>query len=64
MLEHCNAEAMSSNPVKASKCFIGFIYLQLLKLLGRFSYDLEMKTRQQNRNNARTEIERYDWFIK
>ena len=29
----------------------------------RFSYDLEMKTREQNRNNKRTEIERFDWFI-
>ena len=29
----------------------------------RFSYDLEMKARQQNRNNKRTEIERFDWFI-
>ena len=29
----------------------------------RFPYDLEMKTREQNRNNKRTEIERFDWFI-
>ena len=29
----------------------------------RFSYDLEMKTREQNRNNKRTEIERFDWCI-
>ena len=29
----------------------------------RFSYDLETKTREQNRNNKRTEIGRYDWFI-
>ena len=33
------------------------------KDLKRFSYDLEMKTRVQNKNNKRTEIERYDWFI-
>ena len=32
-------------------------------ILQRFSYDLEMKTREQNRNNKRTEIERFDWFI-
>ena len=32
-------------------------------LLERFSYDLEMKTHEQNRNNKRTEIERFDWFI-
>ena len=31
--------------------------------LERFSYDVEMKTRKQNRNNKRTEIERFDWFI-
>ena len=31
--------------------------------LERFSYDLEMKRREQNRNNKRTEIERFDWFI-
>ena len=29
----------------------------------RFSHDLEMKTREQNRNNKQTEIERFDWFI-
>ena len=29
----------------------------------RFLYDLEMKTRKQNRNNKRTERERFDWFI-
>ena len=31
--------------------------------LRRFSFHLEMKTREQNRNNKRTEIERFDWFI-
>ena len=34
------------------------------KVIERFSYDLEMKTRKQNRNNKYTEIERFDWFIK
>ena len=29
----------------------------------RFSYDLETKTRKQNRNSKRTERERFDWFI-
>ena len=29
----------------------------------RFSYDLEMKKCEQNRNNKRTEVERFDWFI-
>ena len=32
-------------------------------VLERFSSDLEMKTREQNRNNKRMEIERFDWFI-
>ena len=31
--------------------------------LKRFSYDLEITTRQQYRNNQRTETERFDWFI-
>ena len=31
--------------------------------LKRFSHDLEITTRQQYRNNQRTEIERFDWFI-
>ena len=39
------------------KCFHFFI-------LERFSYDLEMKTCEQNRNNKRTEIERFDWCMK
>ena len=34
-----------------------------IQLLERFSYDLEMKTREQNRNSKRTEIERIDWLI-
>ena len=32
-------------------------------LLGRFLYDHEMKTREQNRNNKRTVIQLFDWFI-
>ena len=36
--------------------------LELAKI-EQFSYDLEMKTREQNRNNKRMEIERFDWFI-
>ena len=35
----------------------------MIFVLERFSYDLEMKTREQNRNNKRTEIERFDWFV-
>ena len=29
----------------------------------RFSCDLEMKTREQNRNNKRAGMEQFDWFI-
>ena len=32
-------------------------------MVERFLFDLEMKTREQNRNNNRKEIERFDWFI-
>ena len=32
-------------------------------MIERFSYDLEMKAREQNRNNKRKEIERFGWFI-
>ena len=32
-------------------------------LLEGLSYDLEMKTRDQDRNNKRTQIERFDWFV-
>ena len=31
--------------------------------LERFSYELEIKKHEQNRNNKRTEIEQFDWFI-
>ena len=29
----------------------------------RFSCELEMNKREQNRKNKRTEIERFDWFV-
>ena len=32
-------------------------------MIERFSYDLEIKTREQYRNNKQTEIERFDWYI-
>ena len=35
----------------------------LFYLLERFLYDLEIKTSEQNKNNKRTEIKRFDWFI-
>ena len=40
-----------------------YIALDLTYAIERFSYDLEMKTREQNRNNKRMEIERFDWCI-
>ena len=32
-------------------------------VLERFSYDLEMKTHEQNTSIKRTEIKQFDWFI-
>ena len=43
--------------------FVLAIDCNQLLLIERFSYDLETKTREQNRNNKRTEIERFVWFI-
>ena len=40
------------------------LFLVLMFILYRFSYDLQMKTREQNRINKQTEIERFDWVIK
>ena len=37
--------------------------MSFLYQIERFSYDIEMKKHEQNRNNERTEIERFDWFI-
>ena len=42
---------------------IGWENNEQRKIEPRFLYDLEMKTRKQNRNNKRTEIERFDCFI-
>ena len=44
-------------------CVHNLISSAVLVRIERFSYDLEMKTREQNRNNKRTEIKRFDWFI-
>ena len=49
--------------LKIDKFFLLFSTLFSDFSLERFSYDLEMKTREQNRNNKRIEIERFDWFI-
>ena len=38
-------------------------YVYKASIIERFSCDLEMETREQNRNNKRMEIERFDWFI-
>ena len=45
---------MASPSTKVRKTF---------RQIERFSYDLEMKAREQNRNDERMEIERFDWFI-
>ena len=34
-----------------------------MNIIKQFSYDYEMKTHEQNRNNKWTEIEWFDWFI-
>ena len=39
------------------------VFVKIALPLERFSYVLEMKKRKQNRNNERTEIVRFDWFI-
>ena len=38
-------------------------HISVLQELERFSCDFEMKTREQNKNNKRSEVERFDWFI-
>ena len=45
------------------ECFIRSKIAFMRCVIERFSYDLEIKAREQNRNNKRTEIERFDWFI-
>ena len=40
------------------------LLMKTFEAIKQFSYDLEMETREQNRNHKRTEIERFDWFIK
>ena len=39
------------------------VNVALVLTIERFSYDLEMKTHEQNRNDKRTDIERFDWFV-
>ena len=59
---------LNSWDISTQRCFFHFWPVSsssqcCLPHLERFSYDLEMKTREQNRNKKRTEIERFDWFI-
>ena len=42
---------------------LGYVCDRFCEVIKRFSHDLEMKTREQNRNNKRTEIELFDWSI-
>ena len=48
-----------------TQCSLGYVHsaTSVCSHGERFSYDLEIKTREQNRNNKRTEIEQLDWFI-
>ena len=55
---HCDSWCICSRCSKCSSC-----RCSRCSLIERFSYDLEMKTREQNRNNKRTEIEQYDWSV-
>ena len=43
--------------------FVLAIDCNQLLLIEQVSCDLETKTRELNRNNKRTEIGRFDWFI-
>ena len=43
--------------------FVLAFHCNQLPLIERFSFDLETKTRQKNRNSKRTEIARFHWFI-
>ena len=59
---------LNSWDISTQRCFFHFWPVSsssqcCLPQLERFSYDLEMKTREQNRNKKRAEIERFDWFI-
>ena len=54
---------VGSRPMKRKKHLHRMINIYVFLEVERFSYDLEMKTREQNRNNKRTEIERFDWCI-
>ena len=51
---------VNSTPIFSS--FLALPSRLCLKKVERFSYDIEMKTREQNRNNKLTEIERFDWY--
>ena len=51
---------VNSTPIFSS--FLALPSRLCLKTIERFSYDIEMKTREQNRSNKRTEIERFDWY--
>ena len=51
---------VNSTPIFSS--FLALPSRLCLKTVERFSYDIEMKTREQNRSNKRTEIERFDWY--
>ena len=49
---------MQKPPKNYGKCCLMAFFL-----IKRFSYVLEVKTREQNKHNKRKEIGRFDWFI-
>ena len=65
---HANYNYLSGNVVTSlqhslwdcSRCRVRIVAQLYVAEIERFSSDLEMKTREQNRNNKRTEIERFD----
>ena len=44
------------------KVYFKLVY-KIYYLIQLFSYDFEVKTREQNRNNKRAKIERFDSFV-
>ena len=62
-LSSCQTFRFFTRNMKRANNHVNENDLQLNLSIERLSYDLEMKAREQNRNDKRTEIERFDWFI-
>ena len=61
-LKSCSLSVLA-NFLQSVTNFLGPLASRSLSFSLSLSYDLEMKTREQNKNNKRTEIKRFDWFI-